>query len=635
MKTLSLPSYGSSIETTNQLVVNGFPFYRTYESAGRMYQQLRLIHHSEEEDLAAVFDEWNSFMDELQDKESETTFTPQEKKPASSQPHHKPSKVDLLKKDYYEVLGLGHLRFEATHEQIRKNYRQKVLEYHPDHYKEDTEGTMFKLVQEAYEVLSNEKKRREYDSIDNVDEDELDVTTIPTSQIQKQFYETMGSLFMKWSKWSQFKPVPKLGDENTPWKQVEQFYKFWSSFKSWRDFAHEDEHDLDHAESRDERRWMERQNEKLRSEKKKQEKESLRKLVEVAMKYDPRVRQKRQQEEDEKQKIKDAKKEKKRMAADEVKKREMEEQLKKEMESKRIEEEKKRKEQELKNREIEVASQLANLRKICQPYIVYEMPRKKKNDTSASQVTSILAEDLEYLIIQMNNVALLEKVKQLIADLSSNPTTIAPTIDSMVKDFRNKEEEKKQQKQQQQQQSSNIASSNTNSKEWTRDELALLAKGVAQYPGGTLQRWQKIADFVGTRTPEEVQAKTNEVKKISQSKVSSSTDQSFHDFQESKKKTETAKKKDEEVKASVPQQPATSSPKPTAPASPTSSVENWSNEQQKQLENGIRTFKAEKDENKKWEEIAKTIPGKSPQDCLDRFNYCKKLALEKRKAAAK
>jgi curved DNA-binding protein CbpA len=64
-------------------------------------------------------------------------------------------------KDPYKALGLSR---EASQEDIRKAHRKLVRKYHPDANPEDprAEGR-FKEVQQAYEVLSSEKKRREYD----------------------------------------------------------------------------------------------------------------------------------------------------------------------------------------------------------------------------------------------------------------------------------------------------------------------------------------------------------------------------------------------------------------------------------------------------------------------------------------
>jgi curved DNA-binding protein CbpA len=64
-------------------------------------------------------------------------------------------------KDPYNALGLSR---EASQEDIRKAHRKLVRKYHPDANPEDPRaGERFKKVQQAYEVLSDEKKRREYD----------------------------------------------------------------------------------------------------------------------------------------------------------------------------------------------------------------------------------------------------------------------------------------------------------------------------------------------------------------------------------------------------------------------------------------------------------------------------------------
>jgi curved DNA-binding protein CbpA len=64
-------------------------------------------------------------------------------------------------KDPYKALGLSR---DASQDDIRKAHRKLVRKYHPDANPEDprAEGR-FKEVQQAYEVLSDEKKRREYD----------------------------------------------------------------------------------------------------------------------------------------------------------------------------------------------------------------------------------------------------------------------------------------------------------------------------------------------------------------------------------------------------------------------------------------------------------------------------------------
>ena len=65
------------------------------------------------------------------------------------------------KRDYYEVLGVAKT---ATADEIKKAYRKKAIQYHPDKNPGDKEAEeKFKEAAEAYEVLSNEDKRARYD----------------------------------------------------------------------------------------------------------------------------------------------------------------------------------------------------------------------------------------------------------------------------------------------------------------------------------------------------------------------------------------------------------------------------------------------------------------------------------------
>ena len=65
------------------------------------------------------------------------------------------------KRDYYEVLGVDKSADAAA---IKKAYRKKAMQYHPDRNPDNKEAEeKFKEVGEAYEVLSNEEKRARYD----------------------------------------------------------------------------------------------------------------------------------------------------------------------------------------------------------------------------------------------------------------------------------------------------------------------------------------------------------------------------------------------------------------------------------------------------------------------------------------
>ncbi|MEI6563164.1 MAG: molecular chaperone DnaJ [bacterium] len=65
------------------------------------------------------------------------------------------------KRDYYEVLGAAR---SATSEDIKKAYRRMAMQYHPDRNQGDKAAeAKFKEVSEAYEILSDPEKRRQYD----------------------------------------------------------------------------------------------------------------------------------------------------------------------------------------------------------------------------------------------------------------------------------------------------------------------------------------------------------------------------------------------------------------------------------------------------------------------------------------
>jgi curved DNA-binding protein len=67
-----------------------------------------------------------------------------------------------MAEDYYQILGV---KKDASRDEIKKAYRKLAMKYHPDHSKGDKAAEeKFKKISEAYAVLSDKEKRKEYDT---------------------------------------------------------------------------------------------------------------------------------------------------------------------------------------------------------------------------------------------------------------------------------------------------------------------------------------------------------------------------------------------------------------------------------------------------------------------------------------
>ena len=58
--------------------------------------------------------------------------------------------------DYYEILGVSR---DASEEEIKKAFKQRALDYHPDRTDDSEAEEKFKKISEAYEVLSDAEQR--------------------------------------------------------------------------------------------------------------------------------------------------------------------------------------------------------------------------------------------------------------------------------------------------------------------------------------------------------------------------------------------------------------------------------------------------------------------------------------------
>jgi DnaJ-class molecular chaperone len=88
-----------------------------------------------------------------------------------------------LRKNYYKVLGVTP---NSTAEEIKKAYRKLAIQHHPDRGGDEE---IFKGINEAYSVLSDSKKRREYDIVSG------HVRPTPTGPNLNSWEETFGDFF--------------------------------------------------------------------------------------------------------------------------------------------------------------------------------------------------------------------------------------------------------------------------------------------------------------------------------------------------------------------------------------------------------------------------------------------------------
>lgn len=561
--------------------------------------------------------------------------------------------------DHYALLGLGHLRFLATEEQIRKSYRETALKHHPDKQaalilaeeteeakqaKKDEIESHFKAVQEAYEVLIDPVKRRIYDSTDEFDDD------IPTDCAPQDFFKVFGPAFLRNGRWSTNEPVPSLGDENAPLQEVDSFYNFWYTFKSWREFPHADEFDLEQGESRDHKRWMERQNAKLREKARKEEYARIRALVDNAYKRDPRILKRKEEEKAEKKRKKEAKMLARKLQEEEAARAAEEERRRKEEEEKRAAEaalnQKKLKEKEKKLLRKErtrlrilsapvVSKNLLdlaedNVEKVC---MTLEMEQLRHLCDDMEKEEEIERAQLLKDALSRDNSGATKQGKNIHSNDSQDSVTRTNGVIAQVKlDGPLGNYEKKE-------------------KPWGKEEIEMLRKGMQKYPKGTSRRWEVISEYIGTgRSVEEILKAT---KTVLLQKPDSA--KAFDSFLEKRKPAAAISSplttriesgglpvegtQDSSSKLAAKQSTSAyaSNEKPvggvvSASNEVSSGTEQdvWSETQERALIQALRTFP--KDINQRWERVAAAVPGKTVIQCRRKFALMKENFRSKKNA---
>lgn len=113
----------------------------------------------------------------------------------------------------------------------------------------------------------------------------------------EKFYDLFEPVFKRNARFAKKKPVPNMGDKDTPMSEVYKFYRYWDNFETWREWGQFEEYDPKEASDRYERRYMEKENKRVSDKHVKKERKRLIGLVEMAYKNDPRVKLVRQEEE--------------------------------------------------------------------------------------------------------------------------------------------------------------------------------------------------------------------------------------------------------------------------------------------------------------------------------------------------
>ncbi|CAE6087800.1 unnamed protein product [Arabidopsis arenosa] len=558
--------------------------------------------------------------------------------------------------DHYALLGLGNLRYLATEDQIRKSYREAALKHHPDKLatlllaeeteeakqsKKDEIESHFKLIQEAYEVLMDPTKRRIFDSTDEFDD------KVPTDCAPQDFFKVFGPAFKRNARWSN-SPLPDLGDENTPLKEVDRFYNTWYTFKSWREFPEEEEHDIEQAESREEKRWMERENARKTQKARKEEYARIRTLVDNAYKKDTRIQKRKDDEKAKKMQKKEAKvmakkqQEEAAAAAIEEEKRRKEEEAKRAAEAAQLHKRAKEKEKKLLRKE------RSRLRTLSAPVL-------------SQRLLGVSDEHVEDLCMSLNT----EQLRKLCDKMENKEgLALAKVIKngSSIDDDEIEIKEEKEEVQVAVKQNGHIeanghveakvdtATHQKKEKPWSKEEIDMLRKGTTKFPKGTSQRWEVISEYIGTgRSVEEILKAT---KTVLLQKPDSA--KAFDSFLENRKPaasiTSPLSTREELGEPIIPTKPHedNNSPKtvtaeqngkreensngnsePDAAAG--SDPDGWSAVQERALVQALKTFP--KETNQRWERVATAVPGKTMNQCKKKFAELKDIIRIKKPTA--
>lgn len=457
---------------------------------------------------------------------------------------------------------------------------------------------------------------------------------------------------------------------------MENFYNFWYSFESWREYSYLDEEDKDKGQDREERRWIDKQNKAVRIKRKKEEMSRIRALVDLAYNNDPRIVRIKNEEKEKKQAAKRA-----RMSA---------------VQAQKAEEERVLKEAQLAKEKAEQAEQ----KRIEQ--IRLEKEQQKRALKKERKILRDLAKENNYYSTsdkeRIKNMEGVEKICEMLKHLelqNFNKDLTSGGRNCFIKMLKQTEEKLEEerlavfgasktvaaaQQAQQAKQNSAVKSIDKNAM-WSPENMQVLIKAVNLFPAGTVQRWEVIANYLNQHCTNLSNRKfaardvLNKAKDLQSSDFAHNSlkaqanDNAFESFEKTKKElkivdnAEISVNNDGETgankKSKKPQTNGTTSKKPTdttklnghaekveksekpatsngaAAAAPTAAAAAantaaWSKDEQALLEQAMKTYPVSTPD--RWDRIAECIPNRSKKDCLRRVKELVDLVNAKREA---
>jgi DnaJ family protein C protein 2 len=525
---------------------------------------------------------------------------------------------------HYEILNCPEF---ATQDEIKKAYRKASLKYHPDKTGRDSEDYIFLAVKGAHDVLFNEEKRKAYDSTTMPFDDKIPNERAKMMEDSKykdeDYYETFGKVFTRNLRFDarlrpeaaktkgkkgnkkngsngggKPKKPPVVGHADTPMEEVHAFYDYWIHFESWRDFSSqaaeelEVEDEMENAESRFEKRWINKEIEKRCKQLKRAEMTRIQLLVTRAMEADPRMRKERQEAIEAKEQAKVDREAAAKKEVEDAAQKLIDDKIQAEADKIRLAEEKVEREKDKK--QLRKAKQL--LRRVSLESFESSSERKIWGDSyDMKQDVEILCTSLTVHQIK----ALAEKVEETTCkdeSLSIIHIHVQRTKDSDFADTQAAAAEPSKE--------AKVAAAPVAKLPWTKDELTALAKAVKKYPPGGASRWEQIALFVNNlckqddpRSKEECIEKYNFIAKNAKPNGATGGVGGVG----------------------------------TTPAAAASTNGNghsngvvtdddtWSADEDQKLQDGLVKYPASLEKNERWDQIAKCCPGRSKKECVERF----------------